>query len=273
MTKAGLHIAVDKTDRKSYSGSFKDLEACVADARALEDLAKARGFTTEHLHDSKATAEAVLAKLGELAGRLVGGDVLFLSYSGHGSQVPGAADASEDDTLDETWVLHDRQLLDDEIFQALAAFAAGVRIFVTSDSCNSGTALRLDRGSRTAATEPVAPPGTRQRWFPWNARKKDFEHRRALYESVRAGLDPQVTAVEASVIYFAACQDGQSALEKDGQGCFTRAFLNGAKSGEHRSYAALFGSIATEMSDLEQVPNYVPMGRDDLAFDESEPLT
>jgi hypothetical protein len=273
MTKTGLHIAVDKTDRKAYSGTFVDLEACVADARAVENLAKARGFTTERLHDSKATAEAVLAKLGELAERLVADDVLFLSYSGHGSQVPGSADASEVDTLDETWVLHDRQLLDDEIFQALAAFARGVRIFVISDSCNSGTALRLDRGLQTAATEPVAPPGTRQRWFPWSARKKDFDERRDLYESVRAGLDPQVTDIAASVIYFAACQDGQSALEKDGQGCFTRAFLSGAKSGAPGSYAALFGYIAAEMSDLVQVPNYVPMGSDDFKYDQSEPLT
>ena len=44
---------------------------------------------------------------------------------------------------DETWCIYsDRQLVDDELYSLWAQFAAGVRIFVLSDSCHSGTVLK-----------------------------------------------------------------------------------------------------------------------------------
>ena len=50
------------------------------------------------------------------------------------------ASADEPDRTDETWVLFDRQLVDDELYEMWPQFVPGVRILVLSDSCHSGTA-------------------------------------------------------------------------------------------------------------------------------------
>jgi hypothetical protein len=52
------------------------------------------------------------------------GDTLLLTYSGHGGQVPDVS-GDEADSQDETWVLYDRELLDDELYQLWAGFPAG----------------------------------------------------------------------------------------------------------------------------------------------------
>jgi len=44
--------------------------------------------------------------------------------------------------MDETWVLYDRQLVDDELYKIWSKFKPGVRILVLSDSCHSGTVPR-----------------------------------------------------------------------------------------------------------------------------------
>src|SRR5678815_3771458 len=80
---------------------------------------------------------------------LAAGDLYFLSYSGHGGQVPDVT-GEEDDKKDETWCLFDGQLIDDELYYELSRFGEGVRILVLSDSCHSGTVTR----------EAVMPPTT-----------------------------------------------------------------------------------------------------------------
>lgn len=65
-----------------------------------------------------------------------------MTYSGHGGQVPDA-NGDEPDGEDETWCLDDGQLIDDEIFYYLGCFAAKTRIITVSDSCHSGSVLRV----------------------------------------------------------------------------------------------------------------------------------
>jgi hypothetical protein len=52
--------------------------------------------------------------------------------------------------------LYDGELIDDEVYAALNQFAGGVRIFVLSDSCHSGTVLRAANFSALGVT-PVRP--------------------------------------------------------------------------------------------------------------------
>ena len=63
-------------------------------------------------------------------------------YSGHGGQVPDKNGDETEDGYDETWVLYDRQLVDDELYALWSKFPAGVRVVVLSDSCHSGSAIR-----------------------------------------------------------------------------------------------------------------------------------
>ena len=84
---------------------------------------------------------------------LVSGDILLLTYSGHGGQIPDVT-GEETDKLDETWCLYDGQLIDDEMYLELSRFAAGVRVLVFSDSCHSGTVVRAAPPTCSAAGAP-----------------------------------------------------------------------------------------------------------------------
>ena len=107
----------------------------------------------------KATRDAVLRTMRAAAKSLAAGDLFFLSYSGHGGQVPDVS-GDEDDKQDETWCLYDGQLIDDELYFELGRFAEGVRILVLSDSCHSGTVTR-------DAAMPVATiPSQRPKLMP-----------------------------------------------------------------------------------------------------------
>jgi hypothetical protein len=91
---------------------------------------------------AQATCDKVLDKLDDLANLLKSGDLLVVSYSGHGGQIPDL-NGDEADGLDETWCLYDGQLLDDELYGAWMKFQPGVRILTFSDSCHSGTVLKM----------------------------------------------------------------------------------------------------------------------------------
>lgn len=137
-----IHVGVNRIDAKHY-GTAGILHGCENDAQAMQTLAVDRGFEPLLILSERATAEAVLGAIGRAAGALGSGDTLFLTYAGHGSQVPaGEGEGDEDDAMDETWCLYDRMLIDDELYAAWLSFKAGVRVVVLSDSCHSGTISR-----------------------------------------------------------------------------------------------------------------------------------
>jgi hypothetical protein len=137
-----LHIGLNIVDNAAYGAAVPPLRGCHNDARDMMRVAGAQGFRPSPiLLDAAATAQAVIQAISEAAQDLRPGDCLFLTYSGHGSQMPDAS-GEEPDQLDETWVLYDRQLLDDELYALWGAFRPGVRILVLSDSCHSGTVTR-----------------------------------------------------------------------------------------------------------------------------------
>ena len=105
----------------------------------MQDLARTKGFRHRQLLDGAATSSAVVASIERAAQTLQAGDIFWLTYSGHGSQVP---DPEEDDQRSETWVLWDRQLIDNELYALWGRFRPGVRVMICSDSCHSGTVNR-----------------------------------------------------------------------------------------------------------------------------------
>lgn len=134
-----LHIGLNTVNNSAYGFNVPPLAGCINDANDMRNLAVGQGFQPKQLLDSAATASAVTDSIRQAAQILRAGDIFLLTYSGHGSQVP---DPVEPDGLSETWVLHDRQLIDNELYELWGAFAAGVRVVVISDSCHSGTVSR-----------------------------------------------------------------------------------------------------------------------------------
>src|SRR5882672_6005183 len=101
-----IHIGLNHVDPKHYQGWDGALNACIADANDMRALAKKKGFAGNTLFvDGQATAATVSSALLDASKKLVKGDLLFLTYSGHGGQVRDTnSDEKDNDRMDETWV-------------------------------------------------------------------------------------------------------------------------------------------------------------------------
>ena len=129
-----------------YPGHRNDLKGCVNDAQGwYHILQKTFGFTTPSLLlNSQAKKATVLKELNHLVDKAKVGDVLAITFSGHGTAKPdwSSNEADEPDSKDEAWCLYDGLLLDDDIRSIIKRLQEGVRLIVISDSCHSGTVTR-----------------------------------------------------------------------------------------------------------------------------------
>src|SRR6185436_109748 len=97
-----LHLGLNAVDPAHYGGWAGELMACEADANDMASLAKATEFETSTvLLTKKVTRAALESGMKDAAKKLKAGDLLFLTYSGHGGQLPDL-NGDEPDALDET---------------------------------------------------------------------------------------------------------------------------------------------------------------------------
>ncbi|MCW5783485.1 MAG: caspase family protein [Nitrospirales bacterium] len=108
------------------------------------------GFAEQDIHiirDEAATRDGVLAGLHRIATEAGPNDVVYIHYSGHGSQVEDLNGDEPDDQLDETIVPADGRtegvpdITDDELDEILSQLKTSKAVVVL-DSCHSGTATR-----------------------------------------------------------------------------------------------------------------------------------
>lgn len=276
-----LHIGVNRVDPQHYDGWSGPLVACEADAEDMQALADSRGFESSKLLTAEATRDAVIDGIRSAAARLGGGDIFFLTYSGHGGRVPDM-NGDEDDLKDETWCLYDGQLIDDELWELWHDFAEGARILVLSDSCHSGTAVRAPVSTRemeelrSAAAEVGASPGGngfRYRYMPREAALATYRKNRGFYDGLARKLPDEPSEVKASVRLISGCQDEQYSLDGDFNGLFTgklkRVWNDGAFEGD---YARFHHEILRRMP-ATQSPNHFQVGREDPSFDAQTPFS
>ncbi|MBX3275710.1 MAG: caspase family protein [Sandaracinaceae bacterium] len=116
------------------------LYGCADDARLLGEAMRAAHLqdATDQLvlPDGLATRRAFLDGIAQMAQLARPEDVVLVFFSGHGQQVPDDGD-DELDGLDETIVLYDGSLRDDEVVAALSAIRAGT-VILALDACHSG---------------------------------------------------------------------------------------------------------------------------------------
>lgn len=259
MTKRrSLHIGLNSVDPKKYNGWDGALAGCVNDANAMRDVAASRGFTPTMLLDGDATAEAVRRELDSAAADLGENDFFFLTYSGHGGQVPDK-NGDERDSFDETWCLYDTELVDDSLYGALCTFGPGVRIFVMSDSCHSETVTRASRvqGREQLRDQREAAPGPNAKQAPRNVTVAEFDGHRDAYEAQNRWWEPKALPRDASakVVLIAGCKDEQTSMDGPVNGAFTGALLQVWNNGSYRSdYAALKDAVVAEIDDPSQTP-------------------
>jgi len=272
-----LHIGLNEVSGAAYGGWTGPLAACEFDANDMAVIAKSKGMKPTVLLTKKATRAGVLKAMGAAAKALVCGDLFFMTYSGHGGQVPDVS-GDEADKQDETWCLFDGQLIDDELYFELGKFASGVRILVLSDSCHSGTVTR-------AAPVPTTIPSLRPKLMPPAVAMRTYREHQAFYDQLqrdvakqagKAAVDPDtaLAAVAASgrlsaivkrfkpaVVLISGCQDNQTSMDGEHNGAFTEALLrvwnNGTFGG---NYGSLHAHIRASLP-ASQSPNLFTLGR------------
>lgn len=286
----GLHIGLNEVSAAGYAGWTGPLAACEFDARDMAAIARAQGLAPTVLLTKKATRAAVLAALRAAAKALRAGDLLLLSYSGHGGQVPDVT-GEEDDKRDETWCLYDAQLIDDELYHALSRFAAGVRILVLSDSCHSGSVVR--------AGPPAAPerPDQRPKLMPEAVAMRTYREHRAFYDALQrrvadaAGpraVDPdaalahvaassRLTAIvrqfKPSAVLISGCQDNQTSMDGQHNGAFTEQLLRVWNDGRFEGDHAAFHARIRQRLPPTQSPNLFTLGKAAGDFVAQRPFT
>ena len=271
-----LHIGLNGVSAAAYEGWDGPLAACEFDAGDMAALATAKGIKPKVLITKKATRAAVLAAMRDAAKALGSGGLFFLTYSGHGGQVPDVT-GEEADKKDETWCLYDGQLIDDELYFELSRFKAGVRILVLSDSCHSGTVTR-DR------LPPPPPPGQRAKLMPDAVGRRVYQQHQAFYDKLQrdvaqaAGtpvVDPDtaiaqvaqsgrlaaiVTKFDAAVILISGCQDNQTSMDGEHNGAFTEQLLKVWDQGRFSGNYAIFHARIKARMPASQSPNLFTLG-------------
>jgi hypothetical protein len=254
---------------KSYEGWSGPLDACEADARDMQAIANHCGYKSKLLLTKQATRDAVRAAVADAAKALKLGDIFLLSNSSHGGQVPDM-NGDEDDGQDETWCLYDGELIDDEIYALLGKFVKGVRVFVLSDSCHSGTVtkfmpLHLAAAPVMQGAPRLMPPDVAHRVYL--AHKKFYDDIGRAKENINSE-----ERVKGSVLLISGCQDNQTSSDGEYNGLFTgtlKKVWNGGKfDGDYHSFHK---TIVSKMPS-NQTPNLFHVGALDKAFEGQHPF-
>ena len=267
-----LAIGLNAVDPTHYDGWSGELIACEQDAADMSGIAASQGFAVTTLLTRDATRARVLAELARAAETLRSGDIFMLSYSGHGGQLPDL-NQDEIDAQDETWCLFDGQVVDDELNEAYAKFAEGVRILVFSDSCHSGTVTK--EAFYTGNFPVTGQEQVRYRYMPRLIAQRVYRKNKEFYDPIlkKPGLTGSEAAVQASVMLISGCQDNQLSSDGDFNGLFTGRLLEVWREGQFEGDYRKFHSDILNRMPYYQSPNYYRTGRLDEHFDNQRPFT
>lgn len=237
-----LLVGLKSVDPAAYQGWNGEggCWGCELDVDNVGRILEPPGFATTVVKTSEATAQRVLEGLEAAAASLEDGDLFVFYYSGHGGQQPDF-DGDESDGHDETLVLYDRQLVDDELNERWLTFRPGVRIVMLSDSCNSGTNYRelRDIGTPTPI-EPVT---------------EDIQDEMA-----------------AQMIHMGGCRDSSTSSGYLGGGAFTMALCNAWGNGAFQgTYHELYEQTVAGVHTGQQ-PQYNEYGPVSDAFRTQRPF-
>ena len=264
-----LHVGLNIIDSKHYDGWDGKLKSCERDAKDMNLIATTQKFESTILLGKKATRENVINNIRGAAGQLDPGDIFFVSYSGHGGQLPDL-NGDEPDGLDETWCLYDGELIDDELYELWSLFKNDVRILITSDSCHSGSIVK-GRINFTTNTEQVqATP----KFLDMGTAMATYLHNKEFYDILMSKQKKTSDLViEASIIQISGCQDNQLSYDGNTNGFFTEALKCVWNGGKFKGNYRTFHRKIQNMLPSIQSPNFLTLGKENKEFEQQKPFT
>ena len=273
-TGYAIHIGLNYIDSNYYDGKWNgQLNFCVADAQAMHLITTNLNYNSSTvLINETATRENICLELTNLAKNCIQGDMVCITYSGHGGSLPDQ-NGDEADKLDETWCTYNGHLLDDEIFSCLANFQPGVNVFVISDSCHSGTVTRYSNKNITKPfDEMIKSLGFTAKSMSDQVARISYLKKKDYYNEIIAKAKDLNKEIVANVILLSGCQDNQKAYEGWGQGMLTEQLIKVWAKGRFRgSYVDFHRRILAAMPAY-QSPNFFQLGPKENRFKENTPF-
>lgn len=263
-----LHIGLNKIDPNHY-GSDYPLAGCINDANDMLAIAKQKKYDKRDvLIDEAGTYDNVVNHILAAAKKLKKGDMFLITYSGHGSYLPDN-NKDETDGYDETWCLYDRMIIDDELAVLWSKFKTGVKIFMISDSCHSGSVSRAFQMNKDAGD-----PSDDERSKLIKKGPAIYKKNAAIYKKTTPSEKNLAKAekIKSTIILLSGCQDNQTSLDGEKNGLFTEKLLKVYNKGKFKgNYAGFLARILKEMPS-DQTPNYSLIGKVNVAFAQSKPF-
>jgi len=184
-----------------YQANLTPLAGARNDVLLIRELLKYQyNFDESNIEimlDEQATRAQIFAAIRALSERAAVDDIVFIHFSGHGSQAPDT-NGDEQDGFDETILPYDSRtpgiadITDDELNSLIGGFRSE-SIIIVLDSCHSGTGTRS------------GPSRVSQRWVAPDTRRE-------LYESI-ATRQVLTLPISEKHVFFAAAQDFESELD------------------------------------------------------------
>lgn len=143
---AGL-TAVDPAAWGGWSGACP---GCDVDSSTFFAMCEESGVQAALFQNAAANRSNLLAAARSAWADMKPGDLFIFYISGHGGQ-KADADGDEEDGVDETICLWDGPLSDDVLRDLWDEVPAGVRVFMVTDTCHSGTNFRYKPRSLRAS--------------------------------------------------------------------------------------------------------------------------
>lgn len=164
MAKRAVCIGIN-----DYPGTYNDLKGCVNDANDWAKLLRNDfdfGDNITLLTDADATKKNIVSALRDLVVGAKGGDVVVLTYSGHGTWVYDQGDRDESDNRDEAICAYDEIIIDDEIRSIISKINKEAHLTIISDSCHSGSVTRAQLKRTYEADNAAAENAPKPRYMP-----------------------------------------------------------------------------------------------------------
>jgi hypothetical protein len=208
-------------DPAAYGGWSGACPGCDTDAAVFAMACSQEGVPAALLINEQATRARITAAAAAAAAALEPGGLLILFGSSHGTQRQDFS-GDEPDGRDEAICLWDGPLLDDAVWDLLCiAGARGLRVWMITDCCHSGTNYR-------GAPASYGP-----------------------------GLAARAAGSGLQLLHWGGCGDGQYSYGSSQGGVFTSALVDAWRSGQ--SYAEWFAGASARMP-ANQVPTCEEVG-------------
>jgi metacaspase-1 len=188
----------------NYPDPANHLNGCLNDAQDWSVLLEGYGFEVTKILDAQATKDNIIGTFNNLIGEAGEGDVVVMTYSGHGTQVLDTNN-DEDDMYDEALYVYDGVIVDDDIREIISNANDKAQIVIIADSCFSGTV------TKAVITENLKPRFVRAENVPPAAKLK------------KAFLSKQ-TGQDMVEILLSGCNDKEYSYDANINGKWNGAF-------------------------------------------------